>query len=261
MLNAIISGKKYGSGFAGRSLEIGEFEGAEDLLTASVFERLSYLETPLLSIVLNHFIGATVFKKNSELTDIRFWPRWNKEDNIGQVEPDVVMYFQSEKILFLIEAKRWDGCLMQGEDQWGAQLKALAHRLEVGLEEEWNVSKVFYIPLGGIEGLENSFLSIDLLNDRDIELQIFPRSWTNLREALPNIVTSHSERLLKDIILSMELHNVLHRHFFWLGELPFTPITNTLIRFTSAQDAPIIESIRSTLPAHTIFPCNNILFK
>jgi hypothetical protein len=36
------------------------------------------------------------------------------------------------------------------------------------LEEEWNVSKVFYIPLGGIEGLANSVLSIDSLNDRDI---------------------------------------------------------------------------------------------
>jgi hypothetical protein len=42
VLNAILSGKKRGSGLEGDALE-GTFVGAEDTLTATVFERLSYL--------------------------------------------------------------------------------------------------------------------------------------------------------------------------------------------------------------------------
>ena len=35
--------KKTGSGLAGTRLKIGETQGAEDILTSSVFERIAYL--------------------------------------------------------------------------------------------------------------------------------------------------------------------------------------------------------------------------
>ena len=43
MLSAVLHGKKLGTGFAGTRLKIGETQGAEDVLTASVFERIAYL--------------------------------------------------------------------------------------------------------------------------------------------------------------------------------------------------------------------------
>ena len=43
MLNAILSGKKVGSGLAGLSLH-DSFDGSEDLLTSSFLERLFYFK-------------------------------------------------------------------------------------------------------------------------------------------------------------------------------------------------------------------------
>ena len=43
MLAAILNGKRRGSGIEGKHSHLGDATGAEDILTATIFERLIYL--------------------------------------------------------------------------------------------------------------------------------------------------------------------------------------------------------------------------
>ncbi|OHC14726.1 MAG: hypothetical protein A2180_03325 [Pseudomonadales bacterium GWC2_63_15] len=58
MLNAVFSGKKRGTGLQNQQTTLELAEGAEDVLTASVFERLAYLPDELLTAVLSELLGA-----------------------------------------------------------------------------------------------------------------------------------------------------------------------------------------------------------
>lgn len=118
MLNAILHGKKRGSGIAGRQLQLGDTSGAEDLLTASVFERLSYLPDLVLAEVLDRLLREAY--EFGPLAKIEFWPQWSLD---GQcVEPDVVLY-DGQKTL-LVEAKRHDFTLQQYPEQLARELRA-----------------------------------------------------------------------------------------------------------------------------------------
>ena len=59
MLNAVLAGKKRGTGLHSQQMALESAEGAEDVLTASVFERLSYLSEDLLSLVLGDLLGES----------------------------------------------------------------------------------------------------------------------------------------------------------------------------------------------------------
>lgn len=65
------------------------------MLTASVFERLSYLPgADLWSILHTAFPDLPPYRV-AELKEIIFWPRWKDiESDGGQVEPDVIMDFE-----------------------------------------------------------------------------------------------------------------------------------------------------------------------
>lgn len=73
MLNAIIFGKKYGSGLAGINLKE-EFSGSEDILTATIFERLFYLDDQrTIRILLSEQIWTSSSPdKPYEIQDIFF---------------------------------------------------------------------------------------------------------------------------------------------------------------------------------------------
>lgn len=107
MLAAVLNGKRRGTGFAGKQLALGELGGAEDVLTATVFERLAYLPESVLEaffyelLALDEPVGA--------IDDMQFWPSFSLEGQ--RVEPDVVLY-GAERTL-LVEAKRNDDRVVQ----------------------------------------------------------------------------------------------------------------------------------------------------
>ena len=73
MLSAILHGKKTGSGLAGTRLKIGETQGAEDILTSSVFERIAYLPDEVFSLFIQNLLNGYDF---GHLYEIEFWPYW-----------------------------------------------------------------------------------------------------------------------------------------------------------------------------------------
>ena len=93
MLSAILYGKKTGTGLAGTRLKIGETQGSEDVLTASVFERIAYLPNDVFRLFIQNLLGNNDF---GCLDEIRFWPKL--ELGHSSVEPDVVLYDKSSSL-------------------------------------------------------------------------------------------------------------------------------------------------------------------
>src|ERR1700732_5022612 len=77
MLNAILNGKKYGTGLEGIQISE-EFVGAEDTLTSTVFERLLYLpDESIITILFSPNVWVNPLDKvPQEINDHEFWPWW-----------------------------------------------------------------------------------------------------------------------------------------------------------------------------------------
>src|SRR3954447_22880320 len=79
MLNAILHGKKLGTGLEGIRLSE-NFSGAEDTLTSTVFERLLYLpDEILIAIVFDPSIWTSSTKLPRGVNNCEFWPWWEPE--------------------------------------------------------------------------------------------------------------------------------------------------------------------------------------
>src|ERR1700688_2213729 len=98
MLNAFTHGKGRRAPTdiaAGESLRKA-LSTSEDMLTATVFERLGYLTDASLCAVLHRTFGlAPLSPGDARLDSLVFWPKLTKcADKLGQeVEPDVVLRF------------------------------------------------------------------------------------------------------------------------------------------------------------------------
>jgi hypothetical protein len=151
MLQAVINGK------AGRPASVADgatwrqvFRTSEDLLTATVFERLSYLDGPLLWEVLRNTFRPALLppRKLVELLDVEFWPMWQDIDGgIGQdVEPDVVLTFSvgdpARTIVLIVECKLGG---LQYPRQWARESAAFAARRAADPPDD-----VWLLALGGL---------------------------------------------------------------------------------------------------------------
>jgi len=157
MLNAILSGK---SGTLSQDLKKGTswrtlFKGSEDLLTATVFERLSYLpDARFLQILADTFsFDIRAYETGSiKLETIEFWPRWEDVTSHALiVEPDVYMRFifeeREQMIDVIIEAKPFDTGTLQYKTQWERQI--LSYNVMTD-ELDRPITEVKFLALGGL---------------------------------------------------------------------------------------------------------------
>ena len=129
MLNAIIFGKKYGSRLAGINLKE-EFSGSEDILTATIFERLFYLDDQrTIRILLSEQIWTSSSPdKPYEIQDILFWE--NLSFAGGRIQPDCMIIFND--LILVVEAKRRDNIDQQDSyqlaDEYCAAIQAYPNK-------------------------------------------------------------------------------------------------------------------------------------
>lgn len=216
MLSAVLNGKRRGSGLVGRDFLLGDTEGAEDLLTASVFERLAYLPDEVFKDVMSRLLG----KENAPgaLKEITFWPSWYESKEGRRVEPDVVLKCAGRVVI--VEAKRYDGVEQQYADQ-------LANELSAAKKKE--IVQPILLAVGGMwnDGKEEADrlrkeVSDTLSSQYDYDL-IFV-SWRQLYKALAEAVRKQSgnsglQRVLKDVELAYDWHGVRHQERRWLKGL------------------------------------------
>lgn len=214
MLSAILHSKKYGSGLAGVCIE--EAIGAEDLLTATVFERIAYLPENVFAQFINNLLGDVSF---GSLKECYFWTRF---DN---VEPDVILRDHKGQTL-IIEAKRYDIYQQQNVEQLTNEILAIAND-----ENYLSESPIFLLALGGMDNYEakNEQKWQQDIQDRlidlgqeNIDFQFFCCSWQDLYQALQKAIPQENkalQRILNDIAMAYDWHGIRYKPYQWLKGL------------------------------------------
>ena len=216
MLNAIFSRKKRGTGLQNQQTTLELAEGAEDVLTASVFERLAYLPDELLTKVLSELLGEPF----GPLQAIKYWPSWYLQDGT-RVEPDVLL--QDAQRCVLIEAKRHDHVRQQSARQ-------LANELLAGWHGEYLGDTCILLALGGLEDASEDGRQRLLGEVLDrlpagsaTRFSLVCRSWQQLYQALESQVDPESpaglQRLLDDIAKCYAWHDLRTHPMRWLADL------------------------------------------
>ena len=207
MLNAFLNGKTRGM-----------TEGAEDILTATLFERLAYLPDTVLGTFFSQLLPEDI--ELGVLVEIQFWPKWSL-DGEG-VEPDVALTFSECTVL--VEAKRYD--YIQQQDP-----KQLARELRAGWEGENLEDATVLLTVGGLseyspEATESLRTEIEnKLGNNIYDFKLICRSWRQLFSALDYAVKQHSEygsgmeRICTDIAAAYAWHGLRTHPMRWLGEL------------------------------------------
>lgn len=214
MLSAVLHGKKLGTGFAGLQLKIGETQGAEDVLTASIFERIAYLPDD----VFIRFMQL-LFKGEFEigaLLDIEFWAGWQGRS----VEPDVVLSCTNRNII--VEAKRYDNFQQQDPEQLAKEIKTA---FEVG------IINPILLTVGGMSdysqkssnSLKNNIDEILLKHGFNGTYDFFTVNWQDLYKALQLAIDEAQskglQRLLDDIKKAYSWHGIRYQPYQWLESL------------------------------------------
>ncbi|MGO7582399.1 hypothetical protein ACC689_09645 [Rhizobium ruizarguesonis] len=192
------------------------FKNSEDLLTAAVFERLTYLRGPRLWAILREAFGTELPDyKVVDLVDASFWPTWpENEEGTKTVEPDVFLQFKvgdpEVRIDLIVEAKYrpgYDQYAHQWKRQWTAYHKFVAD------DEE---ATPYLLAIGGLGAHAASTtqrLKTELLAD-GLEVLAIAANWPKLLDAitaeLEKVEDSEERRVIGDIIEALALAGFRH---------------------------------------------------
>lgn len=225
MLNAVLGGKRRGTGFEGQRLTLGEAEGAEDVITATVFERMAYLPDELFSAIFSDLLGEP-FGALAEPPE--FWPSWCLE-NGTRVEPDLLLSDGQHNLL--IEAKRHDHARQQYATQLAAEL--LAGWRTGRLEDD-----CILLTLGGMSDMSSAAqqqLREEIVRalpvGTDSRFRLVCRSWQQLYQTAEHHIDAHQtpgvQRLLDDLARAYAWHGLRTHRMAWLKDLKPAGISHT----------------------------------
>lgn len=241
MLQAVVSGK------AGR-LPVGDGENAvswrkafrvsEDLLTASVFGRLAYLDGQMLWRILRKTFGSALPDfKVAELEDIKFWPRWNNESEDGcTVEPDVFLDLKlgdpAKPVRLIVEAKLGKHPAQEAA-QWVKEWVAYQRT------DDYDGQDLFLCALGGLGNRVDETVARITSEVAGLghEIKAAGAGWDRLLDALEEERTRPLDRavvrLIDDIITALGLAD--YQHLKLPGDIavssrPWNPLASATIK-------------------------------
>jgi hypothetical protein len=201
------------------------FRQVEDLNTAAVFSRLSYLPNPRPWQILMD--AAHVHEPiPRRLREVTFWPNWTLEKTLEigtRRQPDVLLRFEGRDII--VEAKPGDGD-GQRPEQWAEQYIAYrSWQREAGGNRE-----VWVFAVGGLgepprvpQRQNEARAHVQAKGHDPRGFTVLGCSWLALlRRLQEELADCQPEgpvgRILSDIIEALGLHGVRIR--VWLDELP-----------------------------------------
>ncbi|QXH35438.1 F-box domain-containing protein [Pseudomonas muyukensis] len=215
MLNAVLAGKKKGTGLHHQMLDFERSEGAEDVLTATLFERLAYLPDEQFCAVFQALLGEPF----GPLQTITFWPSWRLPEG-RQVEPDVLLSDGNRTLL--VEAKRHDHFDQQSPAQLARELRAGWHG---GALEADSI----LLTLGGLKDNSQAGrarlleqVHAELAGQPQQPFRLVYRSWQQMFQALERALDSSlsgSQRLLEDLARCYAWHSLKTHPVQWLNAL------------------------------------------
>ena len=207
MLRAIIHGK------AGRVDSNGEsvswrklFKSREDLLTAAIFTRWSYLSLKAKHFLINKWIGR-IELKTSAFQEIEFWSKYDLEGR-EFVEPDVLIRFKDFNILIEVKPPRGGNQYFR---QWDRELEGYFSSSE---------SLPLHFLAVGRNSVQANDWKVTLLTKYKHLNSIDTISWKSVAESIYNL-TKDSEldyqdhRILIDMIEALKIYGVIAHPYKW----------------------------------------------
>ena len=220
MLNAVLSGKA-------KRLDTGNGETLswrevlrtnEDIITATLFERLTYLPGNVAweILVRTFHLGLTLYRV-ARLERIEFWPRWSEEGD-SSVEPDVFMRWSvgdpARRVDFVVEAKHGGA---QYSQQWSRQQNAYA---SWSADDDVTVDETVFLAIGGAgenpqETANNLSVEVQQETGSKVKMKALAADWTHLAAALFRAKSQVSQPEVKSVINDMleALAEFGYRHF------------------------------------------------
>ncbi|MGN7802501.1 hypothetical protein ACTJKE_07170 [Ensifer sp. 22521] len=211
---------------------------SEDLLTASVFGRLAYLDGAMLWRILRRTFGSGLPEfRVAELNQITFWPTWAESgETNGTVEPDVFLDFKlgdpAISLRVIVEAK-FGTYPTQYAGQWVRQWTAYHE----ATGDDGN--RVFLAAIGGlgknVEVTVEKIVTEIAASGHDIEVVAagWDRLLTAIEEERAKPMDGSADRILDDIVTALGLAG--YQHLRLLGSMPhhsrpWNPIANESLR-------------------------------
>ena len=228
MLNAILrnkAGREVGSD--GSLNSIGDMlRHQEDIRTATIFERLSYLPASLMWKVLQRATKTLPRFRISEIASIEFWPSFiSSEEGRSRAEPDVFIRWElgDPKVRYdmIVEAKL--PTTAQIQEQHEAQLAAYYSEFSAdpreGTDAESDLADyVIYLCVDGLgaNAQEEAMRLQPKLSDKMPPVRIAACSWQDIANAVGYLQRSDtfddvSTRLVRDLVDSLGFCG--HRYF------------------------------------------------
>lgn len=196
----------------------------EDLVTATLVERLSYLPGDAAWAILSGtFEGQLPAFRLASLDSIEFWPRWEyRVDGRRFVEPDAFI-----RLTLGDPAQRWDVIFeakhgtAQYADQWCREQDAYLMKLEE--EGETLPDKVVFMALGGLR-YRNGAAAARTLGEavvkgrrhRDggapVEILMIAADWSDMARTLTQVEPTSipAQRIVADMIEALAIFGYRH---------------------------------------------------
>lgn len=218
MLNAVIYGKAGRIGLAGQKESLSwrqMFHTREDLLTATFFERFTYLSDLLQHELLNHWLnGADDF---TEFEGINYWPKYDlpEHDQREYVEPDLLLRYKAANVL--VEVKPPEGG-DQYLDQWLLELEGY-------LAQDASSKPLYFLAIGRIGGVLGQFAeqagSLQLSQLKAINsIEWHPIARDLIERLDAGELDAQDYRIVKDMLNALELYGVHAHNLKWEDLLP-----------------------------------------
>lgn len=229
MLQAILSGKAGSVSMGGEDRVSWSriFKANEDLLTATIFERLSYLGGPTCWRILRSTFGLSLPEyRVATLRNIEFWPRWSDSvDEARIVEPDVFLQFELgdpiRRIDVIVEAKLAG---QQYADQWRREIQSYQKRAVSDDAMAWNADEAYFLAIGGLGGQPSQVVSrfsghIPSIPESQMGVVIAAAEWAELVSVVHETegADEHSQRILNDVAEALAFFG--HRYIHALSTL------------------------------------------
>ncbi len=218
MLNAIIYGKAGRMRLADQKESLSWrqiFHTREDLLTATFFERFTYLSELMQHKLLKHWLGGV--GDFTEFVGIDYWPKYDlpEQDKREFVEPDLLLRYKAANVL--VEVKPPEG--------GGQYLKQWLLEIEGYFAQNPSSNPLYFLAIGRIGGVLSQFRSqaephqlaqLEVINSID---------WQPIASDLEQRLNAgdmdaQDSRIVMDMLNALELYGIQAHNLKWSDLLP-----------------------------------------
>ncbi|WP_145976635.1 hypothetical protein [Vibrio nigripulchritudo] len=218
MLRAILGNKSGRISISGESVSVREvYKDREDMLTAAIISRVSYLSDKALTNLFRSIFTKSILDF-SKLKEVEFWPNFSSSIQ-NRVEPDVILHFDWG--VMIIEAKRPHDSNQYAE-QWIKELESLPLSYREG--------EIYFLSLGGsaanntaelvrFEQLKDSYKNISIPFPTFMNYQTWEGLINYLQRSKDSGDLGRSDNyIISDMIEALELYHV-HANIHSLSSL------------------------------------------